>query len=211
MARQQDLTSYRYEDAVLPPTWTICGVKLRPFSMGHLIILEKLQSPLVSKDKINLGMQDGIYFFIQGILICALDFEDNVKMLENEQLWKEEMDKFTSNLLKNMDADPNWNIYDKLRLFAEYIAYYMDIPIFVEEHSKETTVPSGTDWKQNMFLIFKKLGYGESEILNMSFKKLFFEWASYAESEGAIKVLNKMEVDQLGNLQVATITATQKD
>lgn len=191
-----DTTAYKYSSALIPINFTICGVVLKPFSMGHMLILESLASPLVSSEKSNISMEDGIYNFFAALLVCAQSYEDNLITLNNDNLYKETMSQFIYNLMKNIDFDPNWNIYSKLNMFKEYMDYYMDIPFFTEQTDNSNDIPSGTDWKQNIFVVFKKMGYTESEILNMNFKKLFYEWCSWAESEGGIKVWNKYEVQQ---------------
>jgi len=108
------------------------------------------------------------------------------------------LDKFTENLQRNMVVEcSTWNIFSKLALFREYIAYYMQFPWYTEERKSKPSTPSGTDWTQNLYVTFKKLGYSESQILNMPMRKLFFEWCSFAEGEGAIKVMNKFDVEML--------------
>lgn len=190
-------TAYKYSDALIPVQWTICGVILRPFSLGHFLILEQIQNPLINDQEAGANLIEGMYSFFQALVICGQSYEENLKTLSSDESQKEVFDRFTVNLLKNMDIDKSWNIFDKIKLFKEYMNYYMDIPIYSEEKSSDDKMPSGTDWKQNIYLTFKKLGYRESEILNMSFKRLFSEWTSHAESEGAIKVMNKYDLDNL--------------
>ena len=189
-----DMTAYKYGSALIPPTWTICGVILRPFSMGSFLILESIGNPIIEDKPIEMDMATSMYWFFQALLICASSYDENIRVLGNEELHMKTFEEFSQNLIKNMDADPEWNIFHKINLFKEYMNYYMDIPIYTEENSKKETTPSGTDWKQNIYLTFKKLGYSEAEILNMNFRKLFYEWCSYAEAEGAIKVWNAMDV-----------------
>jgi len=194
---KQDPTAYHFGTALIPANYTICGVKLLPFSLGHYILLQQTYNPIVSNDVQEMPLADTLYWFFQAILICALPYEDNIAIMNDDKRWSELCEQFTVNLKKNMDADPSWNIYNKLKLFKDYINFYMDIPIYTEEKSSKKEQPSGTDWLQNIYLTFKKLGYKESEIINMNFRKLFYEWCSYAEAEGAIKVWNKMDLQSL--------------
>ena len=193
-------TAYNYGNAILPTTYTICGVELKPFCLGYLILLEQTGNPLVAPDVNNVGLQEGILWLFQAILVCSMTYEDNVKVLNSEKEYKELCDMFTKNLHENMKADNKWNFMEKMYMFKEYLQYHMDMPIYSEER-QSTETPSGSDWKQNIFVIFKKLGYSESDILNMNMKKLFYEWTSYAESEGAIKVMSKTDVEMLKNLK----------
>ena len=195
-----DYTAYRYSDALLPLTWNICGVELKPLSLGHLMILERVGNPLIANDEKNFDLSTGMYWFFSALLICGQTYEENISILNDEDKHKSLMDDFVINLVKNMDSDASWNIFDKISLFKEYVGYYMDVPIYTEERPSTDKLPSGIDWKQNMYLVFKKMGYGDMDIYNMNIRRLFFEWCSYAESEGGIKVMNKFDLQMMGKL-----------
>jgi hypothetical protein len=190
-------TAYYLGEALVPAIWSICGVILKPFCLGHYILLEQIGSPFIAEDPQPLNMNDSLCWLFQALLICATTYEENLKILNDDVLHKQVMAEFVENLHKNMAADVNWNIFQKIAMFKEYAEYYMQMPLYVEEHSKQTAMPSGLDWKQSIYLIFKRLGYGESEILNMSLRKLFYEWTSYAEAEGAIKTMNRQDVQAI--------------
>jgi hypothetical protein len=192
-----DYTAYHFDTALLPVIWTICGVQLKPFSLGHFIILRQLKSPMINEVAEDVSLEDGLYWFFNALLVCALSYEDNLELLANEARFKEVYQQFCDNLIKNIEAEKNWNIFSKLHMFKEYMSYYMEMPVFDEEGKPSEKAPSGIDWTQNIFVTFKKLGYSETEILNMNFRKLFYEWTSHAESEGAIRVWNKVNLDQL--------------
>lgn len=193
-----DFTAYKFSNAVIPIDFIICGVKLKPFSLGHMMILEHIGNPMMSPTTIDVSMVDGLYHFFQSLIVCGQSYEDNLGMFNDEFTYRSTMEQFVSNLKKNMESEKDWNIYTKINLFKTYISFYVDIPKYTHEHEEKPGMPSGTDWKQNIFLCFKKLGYTETEILNMSFKRLFYEWCSYAESEGAIKTWNKLDVSRYG-------------
>ena len=197
----KDFTSYRFSDAVLPDKFVICGVELRPFCLGHFILLEHLNNPILNQEATDIALEDGMYWFFLALLVCSFTYDDAVELLNNEDEFKRISDQFFTNLTRNLEVEADWNIFSKMQLFKNYLRYYMDMPIYTEETSADVTTPSGTDWKQNLFLIFKKLGYKEKDILNMNMKKMFFEWCSYAEAEGAIKVMNRMDIDRLQQLR----------
>jgi hypothetical protein len=117
-------------------------------------------------------------------------------MLHDSSKFESTVELFNNHLVTQMKNEPGWNLDAKLRLFKEYIHYFMDMPMFTEEGPKDDGTPSGTDWVQNIFVTFKKIGYTESEILNMNMRKLLYEWTSEAESQGAIKVFNCSSLQQ---------------
>lgn len=195
-----DLTQVSYGDALFIDKYTLCGVCLRPLSLGHIILLETLKNPIIAPEEMDVNVEESVAQFFIALLICGLTYEDGLKMLTDETELGHQLNLFCENLLTNMEADPNWNIPNKLRLFKEYMRKYLEMPLY-EDKSSTTEEASGADWKSSIFVVFRKLGYSESEILNMPIKKLFIIWCSYAESEGAIKIMNKYEVTAVKNLK----------
>jgi hypothetical protein len=195
--RPPDPTAYHFDQALLPVCWTVCGVRLRPFSIGHYVLLKNVGNPMLDQEEPELPDDDKICWFLQTLLICASDYKSNMAMLEDPDSHRETMDKLVDNLLANMKADPNWNLFEHLRNFNRYVNWYMDVPIYFKEREGSKGLPSGIDWIQNLFMVMLKAGYSEDEILDMNFKKLLYLWCSHAESEGAIKVIHRQGLEQL--------------
>jgi len=200
---KENLTQTNYTSAIIDTVdYNICGLKMRPLCLGHIILLEALNNPLISPTEKDVNMLEGLDYFFLALLICSLSYEEGLLLLTDKKIYSEECELFCNNLLKNMELDENWNIYSKMTLFKQYMSEYMNsMPYYEEKQSRTSESPSGNDWKNSIFIIFKKMGYTQSEIFNMSIKKLFVEWTGYAESEGAIKICNKFEAEQLKQLQ----------
>jgi hypothetical protein len=196
-----DLCAYHYKNAILPNKFTICGVELKPFCLGHLMLLEHLGNPIINIEETDMKMEDAIYWFFHALLVCGLSYEDNIKILEDDNKYKKMSTSFCVNLMNQMKNEPDWNLPFKLSLFKKYIKYYMDMPIYTNEGKGDEGTPSGSDWKMNIMLIFRKMGYKEDDILNMNFKKLFYEWTAYAEAEGSIIVINKIDKENLERMK----------
>lgn len=187
---------FLYANAAIPLDFTICGVALKPFCLGHMMILEKFDSPFVSDDVENsASLSDAIAHFYFALLICAHSYEDDLTLCNNDNLLKATFETFVKNLLANMKLQTDWNIYEKIASYKEYVRHYTQMPVFQVEQ-QNNKVPSGIDWKQNIFTIAKmEFGYTETEILNMPLCRLFYEWCSYAEKNGAIRVQNEYEME----------------
>lgn len=194
-----DPVAYHFDQALLPVRWTICGVVLRPFSLGHYILLKNIGNPMLESEETDLADNDKLCWFLQTILICASDYKSNIAMLEDFPSHKETMERLIENLLKNMEADPRWNIFEHLRNFRAYVNYYMEVPIYFKERDDSASpTPSGTDWLQNLYFTLKRHGgYSEEEILDMNMRKVLYLWCGYAESEGSIKVIDRQSLEQL--------------
>lgn len=196
-----DLTQVKYSDTFFTDKYTICGVRLKDFCLGHLILLEFINNPLIKTDKLDLDIVDGTFNFFMALLICSLSYEDGEKLITDPDLLNEEMNKFSDNLKKNMDLDPKWNIVSKIDLFKQYMGVHLDMPLYDNKQKSSGEDQSGNDWKTSIFLVFKKMDYSESAVLNMNIKRLFNLWAAYAESEGAIRLMNKYDVQAVKSLK----------
>jgi len=193
---------FSYGDAINPKEFTICSLVLKPFSLGHYILLEQFDNPFLT-DNANAAVEaeSGIYQFILCLWICGNTYEDNLVMFDDNDLLHRNIDAFCQHYLEEMKRDADWNIYAQIFRFREYIAYFTDMPAFQVEH-KSTSMPSGIDWKQNLFTIAKsEFGYTDTAILNMPLKRLFYEWCSFAEKNGSIRVQNADEMIMLNALK----------
>ena len=123
-----DLTQTRLGDVFLTDISIICGVRLRPFCLGHIILLESLNNPVISKEVVDVDFEESIGHFFIALLVCGLTYEEAVLLLTDDKILKEELKLFCDNLAKNMELEPGWNIPSKLVLFKEYMNRYLNIP-----------------------------------------------------------------------------------
>ena len=189
-------TGYYFDTALIPPQHIVCGVQLKPFCLGHYMILRQLHNPLISDVERAVTADEGVYWLFHAIITCALSYEDNLEMMQDDAKFKKICNEFSEHLIQNMADDAKWNIPAKLLLFKKYINNHFSMPMY-EVEGKHEGKASGIDWCQNMFNIFKQhMGYTDTEILNMPFRKLFYLYCSYAEENGALKVFNKTTLRQ---------------
>jgi hypothetical protein len=195
-------TAYNFGEALTPRTFVICGVELRPFSLGHWMILERLGSPFLSSNPSeNVSLAEGVGDFLVLLLVCGQTYEDNDKMLNDEKLFRKTVKTFEKHIKKVIKKDKNWNIFHETRWVKEYLAYFVAMPNFTEK--SDPSVPSGIDWKQSLYTIMRnEYHYSRSEILNMPVRRLFYEWCSFAEKNGAIQVSNTHEIEALRKIGV---------
>lgn len=183
-------TLYHYDEAILPQSFIVCSIKLRPFCLGHLLLLERINSPLINSDVTKIDIYSGLIDFFKALTICALSYEDGLAIINDDVKSREIIGNIKTVIEKDMELDgDDWNIYSKVNQFRDYMSYFFNMPIYSIEQ-KQNQTPTGLDWKIGVWQVFKKMGYSESEILNMNLRRLFFEWCQSAETEGAIKVVN---------------------
>jgi hypothetical protein len=184
-----------------------------------------LGSPFLSTESdVRLKADEAPFHLFVFLLVCAQTYEENEEMFSNGETLQARINEYQTGLvgsqfilwLRNsrlgqllhkmnikifdkgvLCQDSNWNIYVKLSKVQEYLEYYVkSMPDFKEKGG--SSIPSGIDWKQNIYTIMRnEYHYSESTILNMPVSRLFYEWCSFAEKNGAIKVSNKFQVEAL--------------
>jgi hypothetical protein len=194
-------TAYNLRAAIHPKTFIIDTVELRPLSLGHLMALETVHCPflLPIEQNQNLTYGEMAIHYVTALFICGHDWEDNQLLLNDDDLWIKEFGKFSEHILeKAVRPNPNWNLHTRTKYFQDgYLNYFINsMPILdpvgdqpINEHNT-----SGMDWKTNVKTIFStKFGYTESKIYNMSLTQLYYEWSSFAEINGMVKVRSGAE------------------
>jgi hypothetical protein len=199
-----DITkTYSFSDTLITPEHVICGVKLYPFSLGHWTFLESYSSPLLSDQTYpeevsndpNENYQNCIRHLLLFLMVCAHTYEDNLKLNEDGNFYVETKQQFEKHLLTHMKGTKEWNIYYEIYNIKEYLNYYINsMPAFVEKGPPSP--PSGIDWKSNIYSVLKnEYGYSQSEIMNMSIRRVYAEWTTYAAKMGVIEVKSKERLE----------------
>ena len=113
-----NLIAYHHVDAVLPHKFTVCSMQLKPFALGHYLILERCGNPIIDMNTVHTSLNDTIYWLFHAIMICGLNWENNILMLEDDKKYNKLMNEFFDNLLKSMEKTPNWSVIVELKKFA---------------------------------------------------------------------------------------------
>jgi len=186
-----------YGNTLILKEFIVCGVRLMPLSLGHIILLEQIKNPAVCDDiKLDTYGDQATHLFI-ALVICGMKYEQALETLNDSAKLDQTAKEFVANLKLVMEKNKHWNLIYEFNKFKEYLAYFLDsMPEYESASEQDDGKPSGNDWRTNIFIIFKKMGYVQDEILNMNMRRMFLEWAAFAETEGQIKILSKFEANQ---------------
>ena len=156
-----------YAEAALPNPVSVLGVRLRPFSLGHVILMKKYDMPWVS-DKEELP---SIWALIFGVFICSQSWSEFESWMKEENEW----DKFENckpihpikyhfaNFLKKHD----WFFQFKYLQHWYYDKWENDIRDFTDRLAKEAE-------KDKYFNIMEKIAAFANYIKDGSRIPLFF-------------------------------------
>jgi len=182
----RDVTKYRYKDALFSPKHVVCAVRLRPMCLGHILLLQAINSPYITSTENTDSSAEDLYL---AVLICGMSFEDGERFIKDDKFYQKLKRQFEKTLIKDIKSKDKWSYKVENVKFQNYLKYYLLSMPKYETLFESKGLTSGMDWIAGTVTLFKKQNT-ESEVLNMSLVKLFYEQCSMFEAEGGIRVQN---------------------
>ena len=166
-----------YLHSIIPEPVTILGQDLRPFSLGHYLLLTRLDCAFVSEDKEPL-----LGDLLLGLLVCGNTFEGAQELLrrgergEDIKAWAENVGEF--------EAD------EKAKLFAEYINAALAMPKFwVKPGESSGGEKAGAPWPQAMRVkLISEGGFTPTAVMNQPLGQTWWDYLTLNELKGALKI-----------------------
>ena len=170
----------RFFTPYLQPVKTTClGLELKPFSLGHNILLHGVESAFVMG-----GLPDFSDIAIS-VFICSRSYTDAVKAFHSK-----EVHKFMAKWQKQIG---NFNLPEKCALFAEYLKQGNEVPTYSwpedqEGKSRPSTSPIVLAVKSTLQ---HKLNFREAELMDRPWNLCLLDWLILKELEGAIAFVDE--------------------
>lgn len=178
-------------DHALPAPEIILGQELFPLSIGHLLYLDRFGVlPALTPEKITLG-----------ILVCSRPLDDVIPTLQDPWLeWKIRAWHFRIKPIGKID----WTA--KMLAFADYIDRGTQAPSIIQNTRDESaSSDSGTPWLQHLKATLQsKLNYTPEEALNCAYTQAIWDYYTFHENEGNVKVCDRdyrREMKELADAQ----------
>ncbi len=166
-----------YPAAAIPEPFQILGLRLKPFSLGHYLLMERFQVAFVAAE----ARVPTIHDLILGVLICSMEYQEFLEFLssptfaEELQQWGVKCGLF------------DWTA--KANLLAQYIAAGSKQPVVIYENEG---APSGAHWAQTIKLALTgNLGYTAHEALNLPLSQALNDFYKHAENLGILTIADE--------------------
>ncbi len=170
-----------YPAAAIPEPFQILGLRLKPFCLGHYLLMERFEVAFVSDKDAVANLDD----LILGVLICSMHYEEFLDFLFASDF--EEQVRTWGN-----DVKADFDLNEKCRLFNDYIVKGSEQPVFFYESEGK---PSGAHWAEMIKLVLTgELGYTSSEALNLPLSQAFHEFFKNAENKGIVSLARPEEI-----------------
>jgi hypothetical protein len=173
------MTNYHFAIAATQATTRVMRLDLLPFSIGHKILLERIQSPFLAADTAP-ARED----LIKAVLICSRTYRENITETEGF-VFRFKVKTWLRRCRKLVWAR-------ELANFRDYITQGSLCPRIKPEGGRAPGSPWTLRLLQFLTLTLKTP-------LNQSWDYPYglaqFEWAAFWENENALKVVNQQEMD----------------
>ena len=164
-----------FYQAAVPDGWQILGEKLRPFSLGHFILLKRHECAFIS------GGVPSVLDLLIAVMICSRSWEDAQRFVEGNDFKPE--GKRLEKILKKCDNIPKRMIY-----FGDYIEEGMQGPK-VWSKDDNNAPKFGSPFAQVIKVsMMSKMGLTESEALNRPLSLCLWDMATLSELQGLVSV-----------------------
>lgn len=196
--------------ALHPAPYRILGIELRPFSLGHSLLLHDIGSPFVAEELREFTVHD---LFI-ALSICALPYEKGKALGEDAKGWKKKCDEWVAKNIRHNCGGlwsrlwriargkplPDWDIANDVRAFFRYLSEGNARPDYKAEPGNDMAFLY-SPWQLRMMVkLRREFGMTRSEILDMPLAEAWWMYLGAVEADGSIQICTEDEkefVDEL--------------
>lgn len=177
--------------AAVPEPVTCLGVRLKPLTLGHVILLNRFECAFAT------GEQPGFSDLILGLVICSRDYHSALKFLNSRR----------AKLLLKWWGFKTWlavkaghNLAMSLIQFRRYYQSSDKLPEFEieEKDGKAVSMPFVLSVK---LALQSKLGHSESEALNKPWGMALHEYMAERTLRGELRILSEAEAQEIRELK----------
>ncbi len=174
--------SAAYVQAAIPEPFRILGLKLKPFSFGHYLILKRFDCAFVSEVQASATRDDLIFC----VLVCSMSHDEFLKFIERKDIIKQ---------IRKWGRRIGWfDLKEKALLLQQYIDQGTQQPKFWI--LKEDDKPGGAHWSQVIATTLRgKVGYTRDDLMNCPLTQAFSDFYKHAEECGVIRLMTEAEAE----------------
>lgn len=164
--------------AALPEPFTILGVRLRPFSLGHAILFTRFDVQFLQDDARPLESD-----FILGLILCACRYEQAVEVFEDPD--------FDKTVRKWRRKTKGVDLDKAISLFYDYLNVHIGfLPFFCRPDGISATIEAPFEQVVRVTLM-SKMHRTETDVMNMPYGLAVWDYVTLKAIEGNITILDR--------------------
>jgi len=192
--------------ALIPdPAWCL-GVRLRPFSLGHLVLLRRVESPFVSREAKAVELGD----LILAVILCADTFAAGVEFLGDMATPSEA----TQKTLEEWGAKAaKLDLNEEVTEFMRYIRAADTMPAYFTQSGGESQAIGSPFWQIVYLNLHKLTNLIDTEIWNQPLGKTYCDYIAIREQEQVLRVKSDedAEMDRIAREHYAKVAAAEEE
>lgn len=187
-----------YDKAAFPEPYTILGQRLKPFSLGHYILLRRLKSPFVSDKQEESSVGD----LIVGVIVCSRNYSGASEIICDFDKMEVEAQRVGELNSKSGVAENQNEAIARIILFNKYVVDGSAMPGYFLDNEGDYDRKLNQHWSQSVLLsLISNCGYTRDEALNCPLSQAFFDHLAFMETEGSIKLMSEEELEEVRLLE----------
>jgi len=161
--------------AALPDRHIVLGQLLRPFALGHMMILRRMGNAFA------LNQPASLEDLLRGVFICAQTVDDALESLQDPKL-PETIAQWGETLVE-------FNLLEKIGAFTDYIQKGSTFPELCEPDG-EFRMPGAPFLQRIKLVLQSEFGCSQSEALNYPFGSAMHDYFGFFEMKSRIRILS---------------------
>lgn len=185
-----------YLYCMYPQPFIVCGLQLKPFSVGHYCLLYRHKSPFVDIEESTAGAFDLIFL----LYVCTHTYDEAVELSYDPDdilQWGDDLLGFITKKLEEEKSDLVFNIVEEIIKAKEYIKYHYKTPLYFNVESNMPAIEQKPDifWIQTLLQTLPaECGYTDrKEVLNAPLGQALYDGNLYQHRNGNIRIASKEE------------------
>jgi hypothetical protein len=174
-------------ERTIPSSWQILGLKLQPFALGHLVLLERFGSAFVGGKPNPNPFTD----LALAVFICSRSYDQALADVADPDL-PSEMERWEQEVAKQSDGKPI-PISEKLSLFTDYLnahdlRFEKDKDYTAAENSRGINIPFVHAVRVKLQ---SRMHFSDSEIFNRPWALCLLDYYILADMDGMIALTDR--------------------
>jgi hypothetical protein len=177
-----------YLSAVIPEAVVVFGVRLKPFCIGHHVILSRFESPIID------GGESSIEDLLFAVWVCGHTYEGAVESLASGVVWKELAAWRKAMRRRQWYGLRPMKLVEFMRLsklFQEYLTAAATMPnLFTDGGGQSIGSPS----IQILRIVLKRdLHLSDAEVMNRPLSLCWYDYATICELNKKGRIIDREE------------------
>lgn len=180
----------QFLEALIPEPVVVLGVRLRPFSLGHSLFLQRQGNKFLASSPVQGTVKDFLDDLVTGVAICSSTWRENLKAFSTGSI-VEDVARWNLNVEKQLEETKEQIDWEReCQIFNDYIVTGTRTPPFTRDR-RRPSLPGEPENKSSLpsveiirVALMAKLGMSHAEIMDLPLAQVMWDFLAYEELYG---------------------------